>query len=36
MILQSKLDGADAIKSGNYDDVQFGKERAYLSMTLMI
>ena len=33
MILQSKLAGADAIKVQLYDEVQFGKERAYLSMT---
>ena len=33
MILQSKLAGGDAIKVQLYDEVQFGKERAYLSMT---
>ena len=32
MILQSKLAGADAIKVQLYTDVQFGAERAYLSM----
>ena len=32
MILQSKMAGADAIKVQLYDGVQFGTERAYLSM----
>ena len=33
MILQSKLAGADAIKVQLFTEDQFGKERAYLSMT---
>lgn len=35
MILQSKLAGADAIKVQLYTDVQFGAERAYLSMSYL-
>ena len=35
MILQSKLAGADAIKVQLYTEIQFGAERAYLSMSYL-